>query len=130
MPAVISGVQLEFFSKANITNSQHITLMSIYYAGQCSMSFLSRSLLVTLPTVTGLIDRLVKMNLVRRVYSEKDRRRVFVEVSQKGLNLINDFKAVVRTRWEKLLNCLSDTEIKNYQVIIGKVNDYIRKERA
>ena len=42
--------------------------------------------------MTGIIDRLVKMKLVRRTRSEHDRRVVLVEATPGGVELINQIR--------------------------------------
>lgn len=127
LPALMSGTELEFFSKSNITNSQFITLMAVFHAGKCTMSHLARNLHVKMPTVTGLIDRLIKLNLVRRSTCEMDRRKVYIELTKKGINHIGKFKTVVRHRWTMLLSTLSPTEVRSFQNILKKLNRNIKR---
>lgn len=129
LPTFISGTELEFFAGSNITNSQLITLMNIFYFKRCTMGQLAESHRVTMPTVTGLIDRLVKLKLVKRSVSEKDRRRVYIELTGKGKNLIYDFQAVVRQKWEKVLDVLAPNEINNFQKIVEKLNQHIQRQK-
>lgn len=121
LPGLISGAQLEFFSKSNITNSQFIALMAVFHADRCTMGFLAKRLHVSTPTVTGLIDRLIKLGLVERIPSEKDRRKIYIEVTKKGNALIKDFKGVVRRRWGRLLAGLSPMEVETFRRIFEKL---------
>ena len=41
------------------------------------------------PTMTGIVNRLVKMGLLRRTRSKEDRRVVWVEATEKGVELVN-----------------------------------------
>jgi len=129
LPALMSGVQLEFFAKNNITNSQFITLMAIHHSGRCTMSRLAQGLHVAMPTVTGLIDRLIKSDLVTRVAGQEDRRQVYVELSAKGQKLIKDFKGVVRHRWGGLLSALEPDEVRAYGGILEKLSGHIKRQK-
>ncbi len=44
------------------------------------------------PTMTGIIDRLVKMKLVERTRSETDRRVVLTQVTARGIDLIKSLE--------------------------------------
>ncbi|MBN1220103.1 MAG: MarR family transcriptional regulator [Anaerolineae bacterium] len=54
----------------------------------CAMRDLIQATFEDPPTMTGIIDRLVKMKLVHRTRSEKDRRVVLVEVTSSGIKLM------------------------------------------
>ena len=129
VPGLISGAELEFFSKARLTNCQFIAIMAISLCTRCTMGQLARMLNVTMPTVSGLVDRLVKLRLVKRVFSEEDRRKVYIELSDKGHSLIADFKGMIKRRWTKLLNTLSPADIKNFQRIFEELKDSMEKEK-
>src|SRR5882724_6865823 len=81
MPNIIRGVQLDFFTKRAITQTQFFMLVAIHSYGKCSMSTLAKNMKIQMPTATGLADRLVKAGYVRRFSDSKDRRKVFVELT-------------------------------------------------
>jgi len=72
-----------------ITDTQFIVLRSLRKA-PCNTSFLAHMLGVTLSAVTALINRLHKMGLVTRERQEKDRRQVWITITPKGLQVLND----------------------------------------
>jgi DNA-binding MarR family transcriptional regulator len=45
---------------------------------------------VTLSAITALINRLHRMGLVSRERREKDRRQVWISITPKGLQVLND----------------------------------------
>lgn len=58
--------------------------------GSCNTSFLAHMLGVTLSAVTALINRLHRMGLVSRERQEQDRRQVWISITPKGLQVLND----------------------------------------
>lgn len=128
-PALMSGVELDFFAKHSITNSQWITLMAIYSSGGCSMGYLSERMRIAMPTVTGLIDRLYNLGFVQRQSPPEDRRKVIVELTKDGHRLVREFKVVVRRRWSTLLENLTAEEIKTYKKVLGKFKIYLMQEK-
>jgi len=56
----------------------------------CNTSFLAHMLGVTLSAVTALINRLHKMGLVTRERQEQDRRQVWISITDKGLEVLEN----------------------------------------
>jgi DNA-binding MarR family transcriptional regulator len=72
-----------------LTHAQFITLTTLAAHKQaCTMSDLINVTLQDAPTMTGVIDRLVKMKLVERSRSETDRRVVLVQTTPTGMELV------------------------------------------
>ncbi|MBN1991263.1 MAG: MarR family transcriptional regulator [Anaerolineae bacterium] len=77
-----------------LTFPQYITLASLAAHQQaCPMRDLTNVTFQDPPTMTGIIDRLVKMELVQRSRSEVDRRIVLVEATPAGMNLVKRINA-------------------------------------
>lgn len=72
-----------------ITDTQFIVLRSLR-KGPCNTSYLAQMLGVTLSAITALINRLHRMGLVSRERREKDRRQVWISITPKGLQVLND----------------------------------------
>jgi DNA-binding MarR family transcriptional regulator len=76
-----------------LTHPQFITLATLTAHRQaCTMSDLINVTFQDAPTMTGVIDRLVKMDLVKRTRSETDRRVVLVQVTPTGLELVKQIE--------------------------------------
>lgn len=129
VPGLISGAELEFFSGAKVTNCQLIAIMAIFQAGRCTMGQLAKKLHVSTPTVTGLVDRLTRLRLAKRVHSRKDRRKVYIDLSEKGRALIAGFKGMVRRRWSRLLTALNPADVKNFRRIFEEVRRAMERQK-
>ena len=121
MPNIIRGVQLDFFIKRGVTQTQFLVLGAIRAYGSCTMSTLARSLHVSMPTVTGIVDRLVRAGHVRRLSKPEDRRQVIVELTRRGQMFFQHFEAVVRRRWEEVLRSLEPQELQAFHAVITKL---------
>ncbi|MDS1030556.1 MarR family transcriptional regulator [Bacillota bacterium LX-D] len=71
-----------------LTGTQFFTLRYIVANQKVTISDLASTINVTLSAITGLVNRLVKLELVRRQKSEGDRRNVWVFPTEKGIALI------------------------------------------
>ena len=76
-----------------LTHPQFIVLVSLAAHKQaCTMRDLTNVTFQDPPTMTGIIDRLVRMKLVQRTRSESDRRVVLVEATSAGMELVKRVK--------------------------------------
>ncbi|GIK40267.1 MAG: hypothetical protein BroJett011_41000 [Chloroflexota bacterium] len=74
--------------KFGLTHPQFMTLATLTaHAEACTMRDLINVMFQDAPTMTGVIDRLVKMKLVERTRSETDRRLVLVRATPVGIEL-------------------------------------------
>src|SRR5262245_17894965 len=90
--------------KAGVPGTDHKYLGFLMQKGQMTAGELSTLTGLTTGAVTGLIDRLEKKKLVKRVFAKEDRRKVLIEPNTKNIMallmpLYKDFRA----RSEKLI---------------------------
>ena len=76
--------------KYKITLPQLICLKEVASHGPIAIGALTKIVFINNSTVTGIIDRLEKRDLVRRVRISQDRRQVHVEITEEGLKFIED----------------------------------------
>ena len=126
MPQIMRGIQLEFFVKRGVTQTQFLMLAAIRAYTRCSMSTLARSLHVSMPTATGIVDRLVRAGLVRRAPQTDDRRQVIVELTRNGQRFFQEFESVVRRRWEEALLALDRDELGAFYEVLTKLRERLR----
>jgi hypothetical protein len=68
--------------------------------------------------MTGIIDRLVKMKLVQRFRSEADRRLVLVQVTNAGIDLVQNIKEDAIHHDMKVYGALTDEELATYEQLL------------
>jgi DNA-binding MarR family transcriptional regulator len=78
-------------------------------------------LLVKGPTVTGLLDSLAGSGLVRRSQDPGDRRRVLVELTEKGRRLASRFRPAVHSAERPWLECLDAAERRRLLALLGRI---------
>lgn len=120
MPRIIQGVQLEFLVKKTLTQTQFLVLVAMHSRGPCPMNTLAQNMHVSMPTVSGIVDRLVKRGYVTRQASIEDRRQVVVGLSKKGQTMITQFQSAMSQRWEDVLKSLQQSDVDDfYRVVTG-----------
>lgn len=95
----------EILSDFNITVPQFTALQILINQGNMTIGELSQKMALACSTITDLIDRMEKSELVVRKKDEKDRRVVRVEVLPNGYNIL---EKVLNKRIEFLSLKLAD----------------------
>ena len=93
-----------YFGQFNLTFPQAMVLTALGESGAMPISALAEKTGSANSTISGIVDRLEKLDLARRTRSEKDRRVIYVEVTERYLGLrekalgsVNDcFSTLVR----------------------------------
>jgi len=75
---------------AGLTNAQFWILKWISVAGPFSLTGLANYLQISSPTVSAVVDGLVKRGLLARTRTEEDRRAVELRVTPKGERLLEE----------------------------------------
>jgi len=114
MPNILRGTHLDYFIKRGLTQTQFLTLLAIHSYGRCRMSSLAKSLHVRMPTMTGVVERLVRGQFVKRASQPEDRRTVWILLTPKGLASLKGFEAIVEKRWFEVLQFLAPQEINGF----------------
>jgi DNA-binding MarR family transcriptional regulator len=80
--------QLE--KQAGLTLPQILVLQSVEEAGSLPVSEIARAVSLSQATVTSVLDRLARKNLIRRERNSTDRRKVTVTLTKAGTDKVND----------------------------------------
>ncbi|WP_430886005.1 MarR family winged helix-turn-helix transcriptional regulator [Fusibacter sp. JL216-2] len=97
----------EILSDFEITPPQFEALQHLIKEGDLTIGELSNKMYLACSTVTDLLDRMERNNLVVRVKDEKDRRIVRIKVLDKGHQLIEQ---VLHTRQKYLSEVLAECD--------------------
>ncbi|HUP82867.1 MAG TPA: MarR family transcriptional regulator [Candidatus Limnocylindria bacterium] len=89
-----------------ISSTQLHVLFMLLSDGPTTMSHLAESLSVSLPNVTGIVDRMVENGLVERGGAD-DRRIVTVEATAAGRNTVEEIDLVRRRQLAAVLTQLN-----------------------
>ena len=122
MPNIIQGAHLGVLASRMMTQSQFLVLISIHARGACAMSTLASHMKVQLPTMTGMVNRLVKAQYLKRVPNLEDRRQIMIDLTPKGRAFLKEFQAIISQRWVDVLKALTTQEVKEFHHIVEKLN--------
>ena len=78
-----------YLNKIGITYQQYLVLLVLWELENCSIKDIAKTLKLDSPTITPIVQKLEKMNLVKRQRSDKDERMVLVSLTQAGIDSEN-----------------------------------------
>lgn len=110
-----------------VTFAQFRAILLLSKAGSQTLGELSEGLSRARCTVTGLIDRLEAKGLVRRKRGRRDRRQVYVSLTEKGRELARDLgeKVVpeISRLSERIMSRLTESEAVALAVTLAKIRE-------
>jgi len=115
--------------KINLTTAQIKLLTCFSDKDEHTMTALSKSLTVSMPTMTAMVDRLEAANMVKRERDTDDRRVVRVQLTAGGKKELEKLVHIRRGEMEKILMHLTEDEMKNFLVSIEAVAHLLTKAR-
>ncbi len=95
----------------DLTTPQMKVVLLLYLNGEARMSDLASSLGVTMATATGIVDRLVDRDIVKRENSMQDRRVVVCRLSSRGHGLTDRLYSSGRARAQDFLQGLTEAQL-------------------
>lgn len=93
-----------------ISSTQLHVLFLLVSEGPMPMSRLAEHLSVSLPNVTGIIERMFERGLVQRIRSEDDRRVVEVQATAAGRRTVEEIDMIRRGQIEAVVCRLSPSQ--------------------
>jgi DNA-binding MarR family transcriptional regulator len=131
MPYLIRGLLKKMKQKGAfsfITIPQFVSLDLIETKGSLKMKELAKELNITLPAATKIVNKLVKLGLVKREFDYSDRRVIKVVLTQKGKKILEETKKERKKVIEKVFEKLSLKEREIYLNILRKIKNIFYPE--
>lgn len=91
-----------------------VTLAEIHASGPVKQIDLSDKLGYSRSTITNMADKLVKLGLVERVYDEKDRRTIHLQITEQGKEALQEAKAIGDKIYSEQYSVLTEEELEQY----------------
>lgn len=115
----------KLFRKHGLSEATYNVLRILRAAGdegRC-WSDIREDLVVPVPDVTRLIDRLEKAGHVERVRCAKDRRKVYVRITDDGRSLVESLDEPVRSLLRKRLGHMQEADLRTLSRSLERLRD-------
>ena len=95
-----------------LTVPQYFTLFALWHQDEpCPMHVLAEITYQDAATLTGIINRLVKLGYVSRERGEDDRRKVYVTLGETGDRIVKEVNQGRHENWQRSFAALSQTDL-------------------
>ncbi len=113
-------------ARGNVSFSQYCLLSFLREQKELSMTEVAQRMGHTTAASTGLVDRLEKLGLVRRVHGQEDRRKIHVQITASGIALTAEVRDDMVSNLLKMMAALDSHEQKTWLLIYEKIFTYCR----
>lgn len=115
----------DYFGKLNLTFPQALLLTVLAENGPMPISDLAEQTRSANSTVSGIVDRLEKLDLAKRERSETDRRVIYVTVTDKYRKLYQKAEAQVSGHFTALLDGIPPADQAEIYTALDKLDTYL-----
>lgn len=115
----------DLLARDGLTRPQFLALKAVAENGRTPMNKISDCMSVTPSNVTGIIDRLVSVGYLKRGEREGDRRKIMMELTDKGISLYNKVYTTYEEFLESILNQMTQKERREIKKHLAKLEKAI-----
>ncbi|WP_139489985.1 MarR family winged helix-turn-helix transcriptional regulator [Brevibacillus dissolubilis] len=98
--------------ESELTSKQLILLRTLYENGRCTVTDLANALRLSSSATTIALNKMVKSGYINRIRDENDRRVVWVELSEAGLEGVQSAIEKRRIVLQKAMRSLTSEQIQ------------------
>lgn len=111
-PIIIKKVvKFDLSSSGIIPVNQLMVLGILHEQGSLSISEISKKLAVSKPQLTIIVDKLAKNGLVYRIYNNKDRRTININLTENGNEYCKNLSEALKENLSRKLITLSEEDL-------------------
>ncbi|MEI8217110.1 MAG: MarR family transcriptional regulator [Eubacteriales bacterium] len=111
------------------SKSELFTILQLDRREEITMTELAETIGAPMSTATGIVDRLVRNQYLKRERSEEDRRVVVLKLTDKGISLSTELKELISQYTSMVLEDLTDEEQRFLVQIILKIFKTLQTHR-
>lgn len=110
-----------------LTCEQHYTLRYINQVQVCTSTELATVFGVKKSAITSIINRLVEKEWINRARDEKDRRVIYLTLTEKGYTVFSLMEERIHLLVESIINKFEDVEISRFLDTFAKLDTLIEE---
>lgn len=131
LDAIVQRIVLDMEVPVGACNKREVRIIEIVgKKGQMMMmTEIAEQAMLSLSTVTGLVDNLVSKSLVRRERSEQDRRVVRIELTDEGQQMYQQSLAFRTSLVHSMLSSLEKNEQDALISLFRKISERVQVQR-
>jgi DNA-binding MarR family transcriptional regulator len=95
--------------------------------GNLPMSKIGKNIHISKSNMTSLIDKLVENGLAERLPDQNDRRVINISITDKGKDVLKDWRKNSNNEIKKSLSVLSEEDLEKFYVSVENIKDILNK---
>ncbi len=125
--SVIDNLHLRYLKPYNLSVQQYniLRILRGSYPNSLTVQLIKERMVDLTPNTTRMVDKLLVQKLVTRMRSNKDRRKVFVRITAKGLEVMEKLD-VVHQEFLRFTEMLSLDESDHLSNLLEKLRNSIK----
>ena len=113
-------------NKGSVSYAQFFLLGYLANENFLTMTDISKKMGHSTAAATGLVDRLEKLGYVQRLHASEDRRKVMVQITRKGIDLVERIREDIVSSLVTLMVDLDENEQDALLKTYGKISTFVR----
>src|SRR4029079_8705617 len=113
-------------NKGSVSYAQFFLLGYLANENFLTMTDISKKMGHSTAAATGLVDRLEKLGYVQRLHASEDRRKVMVQITKKGVDLVERIREDIVSSLVTLMVDLDENEQDALLKTYGKISTFVR----
>lgn len=110
-------------NQAGITEQQWRIIRLLSQHGTLDFQELSQQTSILRPSLTGILTRLEKLELVMRLKPASDQRRVFLKLTENGLQLFEHISLLMDEQTQQLENDFSSKKLQQLENLLKELSN-------
>ena len=112
-------------NNGNISYAQFFLLGYLANEDFLTMTDISKKMGHSTAAATGLVDRLEKLGYVQRLHAADDRRKVMVQITRKGIDLVGRLRNTIAENISTVMAAQSNGNEADVQPVYAKLRDFV-----
>lgn len=112
-------------NKGNISYAQFFLLGYLANEDFLTMTDISKKMGHSTAAATGLVDRLEKLGYVQRLHAADDRRKVMVQITRKGIEMVTRLRNLIADSISMVMAAQENGEDESVQPIYSQLREFI-----
>jgi DNA-binding MarR family transcriptional regulator len=115
-------------ARGNVSFPQYFLLGFLAIESPMTMSAIAKRMRHTTAAATGLVDRLERLGFARRQADTNDRRKVFVNITKRGMDLVNRIREDMVSNILRLMELLTPEQQATWLTINETIIPHCKTE--
>ncbi len=112
-------------NKGNISYAQFFLLGYLANEDYLTMTDISKKMGHSTAAATGLVDRLEKLGYVQRLHAADDRRKVMVQITRKGIEMVSRLRNAIANNISEVMAAQEKGDEESIQPVYSQLKEFI-----